>query len=84
MVPEGALYYGEPRHRTAVSFTPELRRQVRDSFTEMHKLYQRRHTPKAKPSKACNACSLKDICLPKLTGRKSVADYLSRTVEEME
>ena len=84
MVPEGALYYGEPRRRTEVSFTPELRRQVRDSFAEMHKLYQRRHTPKAKPSKACNACSLKDICLPKLTGRKSVADYLSRTVEEME
>ena len=60
-VPEGALYYGEPRRRTVVSFTPELRGQVRDSLSEMHELYRRRYTPKVKPSKACNACSLKDI-----------------------
>ena len=64
-VPEGALYYGEPRRRTVVLFTPELRQQVRDSLTEMHQLYQRRYTPKVKPSKACNACSLKGLCLPK-------------------
>ena len=31
-VPAGALYYGEPRRRTAVDFTPELRRQVEDSL----------------------------------------------------
>ena len=83
-VPEGALYYGEPRRRTVVLFTPELRQQVRDSLTEMHQLYQRRYTPKVKPSKACNACSLKDLCLPKLMNRKKVADYLSTAMEELE
>ena len=81
-VPEGALYYGEPRRRTVVSFTPELRGQVRDSLAEMHELYKRRYTPKVKPSKACNACSLKDLCLPKLMGRKTVADYLATAMEE--
>lgn len=81
-VPEGALYYGEPRHRSVVAFTPELRGQVRDDAAEMHELYQRRHTPKVKPSKSCNACSLKDLCLPKLMGRKKVADYLAAAMEE--
>ena len=83
-VPEGALYYGEPRRRTVVLFTPELRQQVRDSLTEMHQLYQRRYTPKVKPSNACNACSLKDLCLPKLMSRKKVADYLSAAMEGLE
>lgn len=83
-VPEGALYYGEPRRRTVVQFTPELRQQVRDSLTEMHQLYQRRYTPKVKPSKACSACSLKDLCLPKLMSRKKVADYLSAAMEGLE
>ncbi len=83
-VPEGALYYGEPRRRTVVLFTPELRQQVRDSLTEMHQLYQRRYTPKVKPSKACNACSLKDLCLPKLMSHKKVADYLSAAMEGLE
>lgn len=83
-IPKGALYYGEPRRRTVVSFSPELRRQVRDSLTEMHQLYERHYTPKVKPSKACNACSLKDLCLPKLMSRRSVADYLSAAVEGMQ
>ena len=83
-VPEGALYYGEPRRRTVVPFTLELRQQVRDSLTEMHQLYQRRYTPKVKPSKACNACSLKDLCLPKLMSHKKVADYLSAAMEGLE
>lgn len=82
-VPEGALYYGEPRRRTVVPFTPELRGQVQDNLKEMHELYKRRHTPKVKPSKACNACSLKVMCLPKLMGRKRVADYLAAAMEEL-
>lgn len=81
-IPEGALYYGEPRRRIVVQFLPELRGQVRDSLKEMHDLYQRNHTPKVKPTKSCNACSLKELCLPKLSNRKKVADYLFAAVEE--
>lgn len=82
-VPEWALYYGEPRRRTVVPFTPELRGQVRESLEEMHQLYQLRYTPRVKPSKACYACSLKDLCLPRLMSRKSVADYLTASLEEL-
>lgn len=83
-VPEGALYYGEPRRRTVVRFTAELRGQVQGSLSEMHELYKKRYTPKVKPSKACNACSLKDLCLPKLMSRKKVSDYLAVNLEELQ
>ena len=83
-VPEGALYYGEPRRRTVVQFTAELRGQVQDGLSEMHELYKRRFTPKVRPSKACNACSLKELCLPKLMNRKKVADYLTANLEELQ
>ncbi len=81
-IPEGALYYGEPRRRTVVCFTPELRGQVQSSLTEMHELYQRHYTPKVKPSKACNACSLKELCLPKLMRNRKVSDYLTDAMED--
>lgn len=82
-VPVGALYYGELRRRTAVSFTAELRKQVQDSIAEMHRLYHRRSTPQVKVSKACNACSLKELCMPKLMRRTKVADYLAAAMKEL-
>ena len=81
-IPEGALYYGEIRRRMAVPFTDELRDEVRRMLEEMHELYQRGHTPKVRPGKHCNACSLKDLCLPKLMKARSVAAYLKEAMEE--
>lgn len=81
-VPEGALYYGETRRRLKIQFAPDLRDQVRDSLKEMHGLYRKRYTPRVKPSKGCNACSLKDLCVPKLMRAKKVSDYLAGAVEE--
>lgn len=81
-VPEGALYYGETCRRLKVPFTPDLRGQVQKSLTEMHELYQKRYTPRVKPFKGCNACSLKDLCVPKLMRTKKVSDYLAGAMEE--
>lgn len=80
-IPEGTLYYGEIRRRMAVAFTEELRAQVRELLKQMHDLYRRGYTPKVKPSKACNACSLKDLCLPRLMKTRSVAAYLMDAME---
>ena len=81
-IPEGALFYGESRRRMPVLFSPELRQQVQTFANEMHQYYRRGHTPKAKPGKSCNACSLKELCLPQLTRREPVSGYLRQAMEE--
>ncbi|MGI5935491.1 MAG: CRISPR-associated protein Cas4 [Oscillospiraceae bacterium] len=81
-IPVGALFYGEKRQRSVVTFTEELRNSVREALAEMHELYRRGHTPKVKPTKSCNACSLKEICLPKLMSKRSVAEYLRQGMED--
>ena len=80
-IPEGSLYYGEIRRRQKVVFSEELRRRVCDMASEMHQLYQKGRTPKAKRSKSCNACSLKDICLPRLEKTMNVRDYMIRHMQ---
>lgn len=76
-IPEGALYFGETRRRQTVAFTEVLRREVRDCLAEMHRYYIRGYTPKVKPTKSCNACSLKEICTPKLLRSRPVSDYIA-------
>ena len=80
---DGALFYGETRRRESIRFTEELRLLVRKSLTEMHELYRRGYTPKVKPSKSCNACSLKSLCVPRLMGGKSAAGYLTAALEDI-
>lgn len=81
-ISRGALYYGEIRRRVEVEFTESLRSSVREALEEMHDLYRRAHTPKVKPTKSCNACSLKELCLPKLLRTKTVRDYLADAMGE--
>lgn len=75
-IPRGALFYGQTKRRLSVEFSEELRQETKDALAEMHALYKREHTPKVKPSKACNACSLKELCLPVLMKKLSVKAYL--------
>ena len=82
-ISEGALYYGETRRRETVKLTGELRQEVRDCLAEMHALYQRGHTPRVKPTKACNACSLKELCLPSLLRGGSACDYVKARLKEL-
>ncbi len=82
--PFGYIYYGETRHREKISFDDALRKKVRDLFLEMHKYDAQQYTPKVKRSKKCNACSLKDVCLPVLNQDISVKDYICRRIGEKE
>lgn len=79
-IPEGYLYYGEIRRRHTVVLDESLRNKTSAMIHEMHQLYNRQYTPKVKRTKACNACSLKDICLPVLNKERSAAEYIMRTL----
>lgn len=81
-IPEGSLFYGEPRRRVKVAFTAELREKAEAMLAGMHDLYRRGYTPKVKPTKSCNACSLKEVCLPKLQKTTSVQAYLQKSMED--
>ncbi len=74
-IEEGALYYFETRHRLPVTITDELREKVRDCVKEMHADFDRRYLPKVRRTKACNACSLKEECLPRLEKTLSARRY---------
>ena len=75
-IPGGSLFYGENRRREPVEFTEELRCKVYDMAKEMHVLWDKGYTPRVKPQKGCNACSLKEICVPRLGRVKSVSAYI--------
>ena len=75
------LLWGNPPTGAGV-LHPELRAEVRELLVEMHELYRRGYTPKVKPTKSCNACSLKELCLPKLMKSRAVSAYLRAAMEE--
>lgn len=78
----GFLYYGETHRRLKVEINEQLRQDTENALREMHELFRKRYTPKVKRSKACNACSLKNICLPVLCSQKSAKDHILSMLEE--
>lgn len=82
-IPQGFLYYGETRRRHEVTFSDDLRTEVRTALAEMHDCARRGHTPKVRPTKSCNACSLRELCLPRLGRETSASGYLQAHVREV-
>ena len=81
-IPEGCLFYGESRRREQVTFTSDLRERVESMLVEMRQYLDRGYTPKVRRTKACNACSLKELCLPVLEKLPPVHSYLQRCLKE--
>lgn len=63
-IPCGEIFYGTIRRRTTIDFSPELRKRAEEIAKEMHQIFEAGEVPVAKMNKACNACSLKDVCSP--------------------
>lgn len=82
-IPEAFLFYGETRRRQKVNIDDSLRKRVVAITREMHELYNRRYTPKVKPSKSCKACSLSNICMPRLCKNPSVSSYIKNNLLEV-
>ena len=81
-IPLAYLYYGETRRRVAVDLGADLRDLVRKAAQEMHAYFERGYTPRVKPSKACDSCSLADVCLPQLQGSTTpVSSYIRQQLE---
>lgn len=78
---ESAIYYKSTNKRVIVDITDDRRDRVRSIVLEMHECIKNKQTPKAEFCKKCQRCSLKELCVPRLTGRKkSVVNYLNEKV----
>src|SRR3989304_4923902 len=64
-VPEGALFYGQTRHRGSVVFDEILRKETEDVARKVHALLSSGVTPRAEYAKKCKSCSLYELCMPK-------------------
>lgn len=71
-VPEGALFYGETRRRVIVPFDDELRELTLETTAVVHRLFAEGRLPPARyEARKCRACSLIEICRPRLAGRSA-------------
>lgn len=86
-VEAGALYYGEARRRTDVRFDDELRQLTCSTIAAVRSMLDSGTTPTARYShRLCDACSLLDLCQPRLLGRPQtvnawLADQWAKNVE---
>jgi CRISPR-associated exonuclease Cas4 len=77
-VPEGAIFYHEPRRRHPVEFTDALRRETEALAARLHELVRLGVTPAARYERKCRSCSLLDLCLPQTAGQgRSARRYLA-------
>jgi CRISPR-associated exonuclease Cas4 len=82
-VPAGALFYGKPRRRLDIEFSPELRMQTEALAARLHELTRARVTPSAEYAAKCESCSLLGHCMPRVAAsHKSVGAYLARAIRE--
>ncbi len=77
-IQEGSMFYGKTRRRLKVKFSDDLRNKVISYAEEMHHYWNKGYTPKVKTSSGCKACSLRDICVPKLNKITSVKSYINK------
>ena len=84
-VNEGALWYGQTRHRVPVMFSSDLRAKTLATIAAVRELLNSGQTPPPAYGKCCKACSLVEICQPELLGKRDrSAEYMAGLFEEME
>ena len=80
-VAAGALFYGTPRRRTEVPFSPALRAETERLAARMQEMYRARETPRAVYLPKCESCSLIALCMPRALAKSpEVARYLARAL----
>jgi CRISPR-associated exonuclease Cas4 len=69
-VPAGALFYGQSRRRTDVTFTDELRRRTQGVIAAVRRMFETAVTPSPPDVAPCRSCSLLSACRPDVFRRQ--------------
>jgi CRISPR-associated exonuclease Cas4 len=82
-IAEGALFYGQPRRRTPITFDLALRSLTQEVAASTHALIAGGHTPRmGYDKKRCDACSLIELCRPQTTGAaRSASAWLEAQID---
>lgn len=79
-VKSGALFYGQIRRRKDVAFDSELRALTRQTVAATRQMITAGKTPSAYyEPKRCDACSLIDLCQPRLLSRACDIEHWLRS-----
>ena len=80
-IPAGYIWYGGPRRRLRVPFTPELRAQVREIVEAIRNQVLSGKLPDAPNDERCQKCQLRAHCLPEVTSApRRISRYMTGTV----
>lgn len=81
-VPEGAVYYGQPRRRSPVLFSAELRGEVERLCKRARELYKGERIPPPLPARHCSSCSLVEVCMPNISEKDRTEQYLNDLLQQ--
>ncbi len=82
-IDRGALFYGKTRRRQEVVFDKALRVETETTAKKVHELIKSGMTPQPEFSRKCKRCSLVELCLPEICGKKRKASrYLASALRE--
>ncbi|WP_046007368.1 CRISPR-associated protein Cas4 [Pseudoalteromonas rubra] len=73
----GALWYWQTRKRLEVEIDAALRTQTLALLEQIQNLFRQGRTPQPEYGKHCKACSLYELCQPKLMQGDRSSDYVS-------
>ena len=82
-VPKGAIFYGQPRRRSEIDLTADLRAEVSRLCSRARELYDSRKIPPPRAGKHCSNCSLEDVCMPNLAIKDKSAKYVTNILKEL-
>jgi CRISPR-associated exonuclease Cas4 len=82
-VSHGAIWYWQTRHRYQIEISSKLREKTLEVIEKTRNLLNSGRTPKAKYEKKCNACSLFELCNPKLVFRDKSGSYVDSIYQEV-
>jgi len=81
-IPTGCLFYGKTRRRLDVAFDEALRGLTCDLAVRVGEMFAAGRTPPPVfESKKCSACSLIELCVPRLSRRPAAARWFQRELE---